>query len=152
MNTFESWLVRMRKSEIDFILVGGLAVDLCGYARSTLDMDILISLAPENIERLLEALRGFGSGSGGTLESEDFAPQEGCIRINEDFPLDIFSQMQEKRYEDLLPWTRPYELKGHTIRHLSPEGIILLKSGSVRPKDQLDVSVMQDILEKEKSD
>jgi hypothetical protein len=42
--------------------VGGYAVTIHGYARSTLDMDIWVEQSPENAERVVQALREFGFG------------------------------------------------------------------------------------------
>ncbi len=148
MHTFESWLVELTKAKIDYILVGGLAVDLCGYARSTLDMDILIAHNSENIGRLIAALEKFGRGSGSELTEDDLSLEEGCVRVNEDFPLDIFTVMSGKTYEDMIPFSDVTDVAGAAVRHISPEGIIMLKSSSSRPKDKLDVEAMRELKKK----
>ncbi|MFW6303758.1 MAG: DUF6036 family nucleotidyltransferase [Candidatus Sumerlaeota bacterium] len=140
-------MAELGRRRIDFILVGGLAVDLCGFARSTIDMDIVISSDPENIRSLIGALEYFGEGSGAQLTENDFPLKEGCIRVNEAFPLDIFTMMSGKTWEDLLPYTSITTIENIPIRHLSPEGIIMLKAGSTRPKDQLDIQAMQKIID-----
>ena len=150
MHTFESWLAELGRRKIDFILVGGLAVDLCGFSRSTFVMDILISVDSSNIRRLISALEDFGEGSGAQLTENDFSLEEGCIRINEDFPLDIFTMMSGKTWEDLLPYTCKKKIEDAEIHYLSPQGIIFLKSDSMRAKDQLDIQAMNRIIQEQK--
>lgn len=50
--SFEKFLVKLLADEVRFIVVGGLAVTLNGYVRLTEDVDILIDLAPANVEKL----------------------------------------------------------------------------------------------------
>ncbi|MBI3877393.1 MAG: hypothetical protein HY300_15785, partial [Verrucomicrobia bacterium] len=49
ISPFEKLLAELVRNNIDFALVGGLAVILNGYPRLTLDADIIISDAPENV-------------------------------------------------------------------------------------------------------
>lgn len=47
-------------NDIDFVLVGGLAVALHGYSRVTMDVDVVLANEPENLERFVTAARGAG--------------------------------------------------------------------------------------------
>lgn len=144
-SAFEKLLAALSAATVDYILVGGLAVAFCGYVRATEDIDILVRVNAKNIQRLLDVLADFGQGAASELEVDDFAMEEGAIRVIEDFPLDIFTQMSGYRYEDLAAMSVNRQVNGHTIRHLSIEGLILLKEDSLRPKDQLDVQALQAI-------
>ncbi|MFW6255387.1 MAG: hypothetical protein ACOC54_01100 [Candidatus Sumerlaeota bacterium] len=150
MHTFESWLAELARRKIDFTLVGGLAVGMCGFSRTTIVMDILVSTEKDNLKALLEALGNFGEGSGAELTEEDFRPEEGCIRILEDFPLDIFTRMSGYSYDDLLPYANSRKLENDEIKHLSAEGLIMLKKSSERLKDRLDCEALARILAEEK--
>ena len=50
METFEKLLEGLSKNNVDYILVGGLAVDLCGFSRATMDVDIVVEGSSENIQ------------------------------------------------------------------------------------------------------
>jgi hypothetical protein len=80
ISRFEKLLVELVQSEVDFAVAGGLAVILNGYPRLTLDVDILVQDAPDNIRKLLQCLSGWGEGWARELDLEDFKPQEGSIR------------------------------------------------------------------------
>lgn len=144
-SAFEKLLAALSAATVDYILVGGLAVAFCGYVRATEDIDILVRVDTENIQRLLDVLAKFGRGAASELEVDDFVMEEGAIRVIEDFPLDIFTQMNGYRYEDLAPMSVTRQVNDHTIRHLSTKGLIMLKEDSLRPKDQLDVQALKAI-------
>lgn len=58
---YEKLLVSLARADVQFIVVGGLAVALNGFVRTTEDVDILIDAATDNIDALLHAL-SFGAG------------------------------------------------------------------------------------------
>jgi hypothetical protein len=146
MQTFEELLEGLSKKNIDYILVGGLAVDICGFSRATMDVDIIVEVSKENIEKLLHCLKLFGEGSAGELNPEDFSLEEGCIRIVEAFPLDVFTLMRGHTYQNLLPHSDIFVTeRGVNIRYLNVDGLIELKEGSIRSKDQLDVQELRKI-------
>ena len=68
---FEKLLVALVTSGVDFTVVGGLAVIFNGYPRLTLDADILVDDAPENLKRLLQCLAGWGEGWARELKPAD---------------------------------------------------------------------------------
>jgi|SRR6516225_2350133 hypothetical protein len=144
---FEKLLVALTRSEIDYAVVGGLAVILNGYPRVTIDMDILVDDSPENLRKLLDCLSHWGEGWARELKVEDFVPQEGSIRVMEDFDLDIFTRMRGKSLQDFRPRLRHLNAGRVSIPYLSPQDLIFLKEGSWREKDQLDVAAMRRILE-----
>ncbi len=116
-----------------------MACALCGFVRTTEDVDILISREQSNISALLRVLERFGEGHARELTVADFTDEEGCIRIVEDFPLDVFVRMGGRTYEDFLPQRAFHEVAGTKIPYLDAHGLILLKQDSHRDKDRSDV-------------
>lgn len=147
--SYVNLLVDLAKQRVEFMAVGGLAVDLSGFSRMTADVDILVEDSPKNSPQLLQVLSQFGSGSATEPTIEDFTRKEGCIRVNEQFPLDIFTLMNGKTYTDFLPESKVHLIAGLGIRYLGPVGLIALKKDSLSPKDQTDVEVLRKILEDE---
>ena len=143
---FEKLLVDLARSGIDFAVVGGVAVSLNGFVRATDDLDILIGDAPENVQRLLDVLAKWGEGYARELKPEDFRPQEGSIRVMEEFDLDLFTRMQGKSLNDFRPRLRHLETNAIRIPYLAPEDLIFLKENSWREKDQIDVSTLKRLL------
>ncbi len=148
MKTFEELLEGLSKNNIHYILVGGLAVDICGFSRATMDVDIIVEASKENINKLLNCLASFGEGSSRALNPEDFTLEEGCIRIVEEFPLDVFTLMRGQTYQDLFLYSNiSVTERGIDIRYLNIDGLVKLKEGSMRPKDQLDVQELRRLKE-----
>ena len=77
---FEKLLAALVNGQVDFAVVGGLAVIFNGYPRLTLDADIIVNDAVDNLNRLLKCLAQWGEGWARELKPEDFVPQEGSIR------------------------------------------------------------------------
>jgi predicted nucleotidyltransferase len=147
-STLKNLLASLSTTGTRFILVGGLAVELCGYARATYDVDLLIDHDADTINRFLSTISQIGAGHAKELTTADFDLTEGCITIHEDeLQIDVFTIMGGHTYADLLPFTSLHPLDDvSSIRHLNIEGLILLKSKSARPKDQNDVLHLQQLL------
>lgn len=45
---------------VDYVLVGGLAVQLHGFLRATVDIDLVIAMNEENLDRFLGVAKGLG--------------------------------------------------------------------------------------------
>ena len=149
ISQFEKQLAILVRDGVDLAAVGGVAVILNGYPRLTLDADILVNDSPENIRKLLKSLEQWGEGWARELKPEEFIPQEGSIRVMEDFDLDIFTRMRGKALEDFRPRLRYLETSGVRIPYLSPVDLIFLKQDSWRDKDKLDVLAMKEIIARE---
>ena len=153
MNPFEKLLEKLVRAEVRFVLVGGAAVLMQGYARNTQDLDILAEASEENARRLLNALATWGEGAARGLNTEELAtPQAGALRIVEDFPLDVFTLMRARTLErdfsyiDLVADALPYELaEGLTVLVASIPRLLDLKAATGRPKDQIDIDVLTEI-------
>lgn len=142
----ERLLADLIRAEVGFLVVGGIACALNGFVRTTEDLDLLVEADPDNVRRLLAVLTDFGEGHARELDVADFGDEEGAVRLVEDFPVDLFTRMGGRRYADLLPHRKIHG--GDTpIPYLGAEGLILLKSDSRRPQDQIDVEALRRIIQ-----
>lgn len=57
---FREFIISLNKYEVDYLLVGGYAVILHGYRRTTGDMDIWVDNSKDNYIRLKKAFNDFG--------------------------------------------------------------------------------------------
>jgi hypothetical protein len=69
-------LERLREAEVDFVLVGGLAVNAWGYLRATRDIDLVPNPSPENLARLDALLVELG----GKVEVGERLLESGAIK------------------------------------------------------------------------
>jgi hypothetical protein len=107
---FGKLLAALARNKVDFAVVGGLSMIFNGYGRVTLDAAILVDNSPSNIEKLLEVLRHWGEGWARELTPGDFKPEEGAVRVMEEFDLDIFTQMRGKTLAYFRPRLRELKL------------------------------------------
>lgn len=148
--SFEKLLVVLADANVDFVLVGGLAVTLQGYVRFTEDVDILIGSNPENVTRLLEALAGYGEGFARELALEDFTEDEGAIRIVEEAEqcqIDVFTVMSGRKFTDVMEDADLFSVHGREICYASKKSLIGWKEKSVREKDRLDAMALRQLAE-----
>src|SRR5258707_9306380 len=124
---YEKLLAKLARADVKFIIVGGVAVALNGFVRTTEDVDILIEASADNVGRLLDVLEEFGEGYARELSPADFSDSEGAIRIIEDFPLDVFTIMRAKRYADLVGATKTTRREDVGGPYLKPEAPMRLK-------------------------
>ena len=144
---YEKLLAKLARAEVKFIIVGGVAVALNGFVRTTEDVDILIEASADNVGRLLDELGDFGEGYARELSPADFSDSEGAIRIIEDFPLAVFTIMRAKRYADLVGATKTTRIDDVDVRYLNAETLIALKSNSQRDQDRIEVSALRSLQE-----
>ena len=144
--TFESLLVKLARARVDFLIAGGVAVCLNGFVRTTQDLDLLVDASPANLQRLLGCLAAFGEGFASELTISDFPLEEGAVRVIEDFTLDLFTVMRSRTFADFASTAHRIEIESVSIRFLSPQALIELKSASDREKDQLDVATLRRII------
>ncbi|MEW6074637.1 MAG: hypothetical protein AB1726_18845 [Planctomycetota bacterium] len=132
-------------ADVRFLVAGGIACALNGFVRTTEDLDLLVDSEPENVRALLRVLATFGDGHARELSVADFGDEEGAVRLIEDFPVDLFTRMGGRRYADLLPYR---EIHGGDvpIPFVGAKGLILLKTGSPRLQDRIDVEALRQLL------
>jgi hypothetical protein len=134
---------KLHSGHVEFLVLGEAAVSLHGYSRMTTDIDIILQNSPGNIGRFVSAISQWGEGCGSTLTYDDFQGP-GCIRIEEEFPLDVFTVLSGKSFEHFAANATHYLLAGGlSVRCLSISDLIEVKKGTFREKDQLDVTVLR---------
>ena len=57
---FKEFLRLLNSSEVEYLLIGGYAVNYYGYPRATADMDIWVGIDPGNSHKVATALQRFG--------------------------------------------------------------------------------------------
>ena len=53
---YEKLLAKLARADVKFIIVGGVAVALNGFVRTTEDVDILVEASADNVTRFLDEL------------------------------------------------------------------------------------------------
>ena len=144
---FLSMLNAFEKEGVDYVLVGGIALNLHGILRATEDIDLFVRPDPENVERARKALqRVWDDPDIEQIHAEDLAGDYPTVRYGppgEDFVIDFIARLGDTiRFEDLD--VEIVSLEGVSIRLATPLTLYRMKRDTIRPIDQADASVLRD--------
>lgn len=144
----------LTQADVRFLVAGGLAVNVHGLPRMTLDIDLVVQLDPDNIARTFQALASAGYHPMVPISAEDFRNASTrtrwireknmhVLRFNSDehwqTPVDVF-------VEEPFPFDAEYD--GATIRELTGVGgirvvslstLMRMKRQAGRPQDLADL-------------
>jgi hypothetical protein len=140
----------LAEAGVEYALVGGYAVAAHGFNRFSEDIDILVNPSAANAKRWIAALSRLPDGSAMELSDEQdvfAADRRYAIRINDEFTVDVLPSVAGQSWEQMLPHIITREIDGVPLRLLDLEGLLKTKQG-VRPKDQLDASIIRAALER----
>jgi predicted nucleotidyltransferase len=144
-------IARLVGAGVEFIVVGGLAVNAWGHIRTTRDLDIVPDPSPTNLDRLAGVLRQLD----GKVETPDGRLGSGAIATflaagdrahvaTTLGPVDILQGLpQVPRYSELDPDAVIVDLGDLRIRVCSLEALLAMKRAANRPSDVADVDALE---------
>lgn len=136
-------LRRFADEGVRYVLVGGHAVRLNGFVRSTEDIDILLPSSIDNGRRVIRALSFLPSSA--DLEPEWFdvdLQQPDNIRVADNLLIDLLFAANGQTFESLQPHVRHIQVEGVPIATLDIDGLLKTKT-DYRDKDRIDKEVLQ---------
>lgn len=138
----------LNNSKVQYIMVGGFAVNMHGYSRATEDVDIWIMDTKINRRNLGKALEIFGYGAL-SWEEIQFVPGWTNIYIGPGIALDIMTSMKgiNISFEQALEDATIAEIEDIKVPFLHINQLIINKKAVNRSKDQLDVIELEKIKE-----
>jgi predicted nucleotidyltransferase len=133
----------LTRAGVQFIVVGGGAAVAHGSARLTSDVDVVYARDPENIRRLVAALKSHQPYMRGAPPGLPFRWEERTIQAGLNFTLtttlgdlDVLGEIAGGgTYEQLLPASIEMDVFGTRCRFVTLERLIQLKRAAGRPKD-----------------
>ena len=143
MTDFEKIVRLFSESEIECVIVGGLAATIHGSARLTQDVDFVYARNRTNVRRLVAALRPHSPYLRGAPPGLPFEWSETTIERGLNFTLttalgdiDLLGEITGGGdYSALAPHSVEVELFGCRCRCLDLPGLIRAKRAAGRPKD-----------------
>ncbi|MBN2012093.1 hypothetical protein JW960_22380 [candidate division KSB1 bacterium] len=150
---FLKFLDALDRNNVEYILIGGVAINIHGLDRLTRDVDIIVKLTPENIDLLRKALYSMYDDDSIEEITERELVSYPVIRYGtpHGFYIDIVNKLGDVFSFDNLDY-EIINFKGIKIRVATPETLLNMKSDTVREKDKIDASFLKElILNKKKS-
>ncbi len=147
----ERILAALASRGVDYVIVGGIAVQTHGHVRTTVDIDVLPRPDRANMERLADALNSLGAeilNPGSELMRIDattlplaslwqFATRHGAVDVLHDAP-------GAPSYEDLRGRALEVQLGDLTLAVAGLDDLICMKRASARPVDLEDIAALTD--------
>jgi hypothetical protein len=132
----------LNAEQVEYVLFGGQAVNLHGILRFTDDIDLFVSPAPVNVERLRRALRRVWTDpSIDEIRAEDLSGDYAVIRYGtpDDFYIDVVSRLGEAyAFADVeAEWV---DRGGVRVHVATPRMLYRMKKSTVRPLDRADAA------------
>ncbi len=138
-------LRRFAQEGVKYILVGGHAVRLNGFVRSTEDIDILLPSSIDNGHRVIRALDFLQSScdlNPAWFEVDPTEPEN--IRVADNLLIDLLFAANGQTFESLAGHVRRVQVQGVPVNVLDIEGLLKTKT-DYREKDLLDKQVLRRI-------
>ncbi len=143
MIDFATLLNTLGDNEVEFIIVGGLAANVHGSARFTDDLDVVYRRTPENIARLVDAMRPLNPYLRGAPLGLPFDWSAATVQAGLNFTLtcsagaiDFLGEIAGGgSYDTLVAHTSKVPLFGHQPLVLDLPWLIHVKRAAGRRKD-----------------
>ena len=151
-------LAALDRSQVDCVLIGGMAIQAYGHVRTTVDLDVVAAWTPENLGRLAGALgelRARLRGVDADLPGIDLTdPRQlfdggNFLMRTAHGDLDVFAVDQTagapRSYEQLRERAVAVEVLGARILIAHPEDLIRMKTAVSRFRDRPEAKRRQDL-------
>lgn len=136
------------KNNVNYLTIGGLAVNIYGYGRNTGDIDIIIEDTLINRENLRNALNELGIGDFENILTMQFIAGWTDINLNFNLRLDIMTSikgLENKPFSELMKQATITEINDVQVYFLDYENLIIAKKAANRVKDLLDIEELEKI-------
>src|SRR5271170_1708236 len=118
------FLQALDRENVQYVLIGGVALNLHGIVRATQDLDLFVKPEQENVNRLKRALRAvWDDPEIEEVRYEELSGDYATIRYgppNEDFVIDLMTRLGDAfRFDDLVADTVSWA--GVNVKVATPE-------------------------------
>lgn len=165
MSLLEPLFEALNRADVRYVVVGGVATVLHGFARLTADVDLVVDLAPSEARKAIETLVGLGLRPRPPVDPAAFADsvvRESWVRDKGMRVFSLWDPAQPMREVDLFV-EHPIEFAGlfaraetialdtTSVRVACIPDLIALKRLANRPQDRDDIEALEAILEAKRS-
>ncbi len=142
---FKEFIKYLNEHNVRYLLVGGWAVGIYGNPRATKDIDFLIAVDDENIDKLQKAMLEFGAP---TVDKKVFQEKGNIFRMGRSpVQIDIINEASGIYFEDCYTRRNVITVEDIKISMIAKEDLIKNKKASGRHRDLADVESFEEELE-----
>lgn len=152
-------LQALTDEQVHYVLVGGLAVQLHGFLRSTFDIDLVLAMNDENLGRFIDVARRHGLTPGIPVPIESLRDAGQIERWHREKGMLAFSLREpqaggavvdvivrpEVSFDRLIANAVAGDLFGRQVPIACIDDLLVMKRAANRPKDRLDIEGLEKI-------
>lgn len=140
---FTDFVKLCNKYEVEYLVIGGYAVSIHGYPRSTKDLDICIKISEENAQKMVDVIKDFGFESL-KLTRNDFLKKDFVTQLgHEPVRIDILNELDGVPFQEAWDNKRVVDFEGLKINFIGYEELIKVKEKAGRPQDLADINKLK---------
>jgi hypothetical protein len=136
-------LAALEDARVDYVVIGGVAVNFHGIVRATEDLDVFIKPDADNVARLRAALHSvYDDPSIDEITAGDLCGEYPAVRYvppGDGPPMDILTRLGERFLFADLERER-YDVDGQPVSVATPATLYQMKRSTVRPLDHADAA------------
>ena len=137
---FQDFIKSLNKFGVEYMLVGGYAVILRGYSRSTGDMDIWVNKTPENYQQLQLAIIEFGLPSEAVKQNQFFSTEYDVFSFGKPpYAIEIMTAVKGVEFIPAFQQSTIEQVDGLPVRVIHLNQLIEAKKAAGRNKDLNDL-------------
>jgi hypothetical protein len=134
---FKEFLRLLNSNGVEYLVIGGYAVNYYGYARATADLDIWIGITPDNAQLTAAVVREFGFAQ---ADAATFLEPGKVIRMGlPPVRLEILTTISGVEFAVCYSRRHRTELDGVPVNFIRLDDLKRNKEASGRLKDRLDL-------------
>lgn len=137
---FRDFLRSLNNKEVEYILVGGMAVILHGYVRTTGDMDVWVKKTKENYRKIVGAFHEFRMPVF-DMSEENFLSDNFDVWMFgvEPVKIELMTAVKGLEFEKAYTHSQIHDEDGLPVRYLHINSLIAAKKAAGRYKDLDDI-------------
>ena len=141
---FRQFLASLNRAGVEYLLVGGYAVNHYGYHRFTEDIDFWIAASDENFDRLLAAARDFFGEDLAGLNKKFLEEHEALFFGGVPNKIEIFKHCSGLEFSEAYSRRHETIIDGEPVKLISLADLKINKRASGRNKDLADLDNLPD--------
>jgi hypothetical protein len=152
MDVFDDGIVEIwrvfEKHNLQYIMVGGFAVNLHGFNRTTGDLDIWIKDEAENRNKFRQVLIDLKYADLPQIHSLDFAPRSTTFLLDNGIEFDVMTYLkgfEKEKFDFCFEYASICKILELDIPFLNINHLLEAKKATFRPKDQIDILELEKI-------
>lgn len=157
MMLYEEIFREFQNKKVKYVVVGGIAFNLLGGARNTLDMDILVEMSDENLRKIVSVLKKAGYHVKQPVDPmliadknkrDDWIKNKNMRAFNFYKGLDTYEEVDivinsPVSFEEVYKNALDVSEKGLRFKVISPRYFVKMKKASGRDKDLDDIKKLK---------